>query len=78
MLADDGLVDPTSSEPRPSLYRSKALARSAWGQTNMPWTHSQGQPGVVKEVVDGTSLVNDNYLSAVQAQAISDARCWGR
>ena len=26
----------------------------------------------------GTSLVNDNYLSAIQAQAVTDARCRGR
>ena len=44
----------------------------------MTWTHSQGQPGVVKEAVAGTSLVNDDYPCAIQAQAITDERCWGR
>jgi hypothetical protein len=78
MLADDGLVDPTDGEPRSSLYRSKALGRSTWGQASMTWTRSQGQLGVVKEAVGGTSLVNDNYLSAIQAQAVTDTRCWGR
>ena len=44
----------------------------------MTWTHSQGQSGVVKEAVGGTSLVNDDYLSAIQAKSITDERCWGR
>ena len=74
ILAGDGLVDPTGSEPRSSLYRSKALARSTLGQTTMTWAHSQGRSGVVKEAVGGTLLVNDNYLSAMSAQAVIDAR----
>ena len=78
MLVDDGLVDPTDNESRSSLYRSKALARSTRGNANMPWTHSQGQSGVVNEAVSGTSLVNDDYLSAIQAQAITDERYWVR
>ena len=78
LLPDDGLVDPTTASPKTSLIRSTALAREAWQQQQLVWTHGQGQAGLKKTVVGGVSLVADDSIAKIQGLRFEDSRGWGR
>ena len=54
------------------------IAANSWKHPNLTATHSQGKPGVMREVVAGTMLVVDDKTSAILGQAKLESRGWGR
>ena len=78
LMPDDGLEDPTTAYPKTSLVRSTALARDAWQQRQLVWTHGQGMPGLTRRAVGGVSLVADETLAKIQGMKFVDSRGWGR